>query len=139
MEILVKIVSLGLLAGLILAPVLILVKLNRLNISYRFVAFLTLTLIITSILTFLFAWWVDTSNEILLSHYGYDFDGLNDAERFQDVSEENNERVKQLETDRMGIGWPLKAFMTYMVYSPYLLVVYLIGYLIGKYRHGLKA
>jgi uncharacterized protein YacL len=135
MEILVRIVSLGLLIGLILSPILILVKLNRLNIRYKFVAFLTLTLIVTSILTFLFAWWVDTSSEVLLSHYGYDSDGLSDAERFQDVSAENNERVKQLETDRMGIGWPLKAFMTYMVYSPYLLVVYLIGYLIGKYRH----
>jgi hypothetical protein len=134
MEILVKIVSLGLLVGLILAPILILAKLNKLNIRYKFVAFLTLTLIITSILTFLFAWWVDTSNEILLSHYGYDFDALNDADRFQDVSEGNNERVKQLETGRMGIGWPLKAFMIYMVYSPYLLVIYLIGYLIGKYR-----
>jgi hypothetical protein len=134
MEILVKIVSLGLLAGLILAPILILVKLNRLNIRYKFVAFLTLTLIVTSILTILFAWWVDTSNETLLSHYGYDFDGLNDAKRFQDISAENNERVRQLEAERMGIGWPLKAFMIYMVYSPYLLVVYLIGYLIGKYR-----
>jgi hypothetical protein len=138
MEVLVTIISFGLLVGTIVTPILIIVRLNRLNIKYKFAAFLALAIIITSILTLMFAWWGDTSNRILLSHYGYDFDAMNDSERFSDVANENIERVKQLEMSMMGIGWPLKAFMTYVIYSPYLLVVYLITYLIRKYRQGLE-
>jgi hypothetical protein len=32
----------------------------------------------------------------------------------------------------LGIGWPLKALMGYVVFSPYLLIVYLIAYLRQK-------
>jgi len=139
MEIVVKIISFGLLVGIIGAPILILVRLNKLNFRYKFAAFLTLALIITSILTLIFAWWSDISNEILLSHYGYDFDAMTDEEKFKQVSKENIERVRQLEISLTGIGWPLKAFMTYKMYLPYLLVVYLITFVIKKYGRGLEA
>jgi hypothetical protein len=55
---------------------------------------------------------------------------MTDTQRFSNVSPENLERVKGLEISMMGIGWPLKAIMTFIVYSPYILVVYLIVYLI---------
>jgi len=42
--------------------------------------------------------WTDISNEILLSHYGYDFEAMNDIERFANVSEENIKRVKNIES-----------------------------------------
>lgn len=92
-------------------------------------------IIITATITLTFAWWVDTSNQILLSHYGYDFDAMNDPERFANVSAENMERVKSLEISMMGIGWPLKAIMTYVFYSPYVLIVYLIVYLVKRNRN----
>jgi hypothetical protein len=95
---------------------------------------LTLGLIITATITLIFAWWTDISNEILLSHYGYDLDAMNDIERFTNVTEENMKRVKTLEISIMGIGWPLKAIMTYVFYSPFLLLVYLITYLFKKYK-----
>jgi len=44
------------------------------------------------------------------------------------------DRVKSLETSIMGIGWPLKAFMTFVFYTPFLLIVYFFSYLIGKNR-----
>ena len=34
-----------------------------------------------------FARWSDYSDQLLMIHYGYDFDAADDAERFQNVSE----------------------------------------------------
>tara|TARA_R110001592_G_scaffold106518_1_gene298983 strand:- start:1277 stop:1537 length:261 start_codon:yes stop_codon:yes gene_type:complete len=79
-----------------------------------------------------FVWWVDYSDRLLMSHYGYDFDAMNDNRRFVNVEPENFEKVKQLEIGYFGIGWPLKAIMTFVFYSPYLLIVYLVGQLIRR-------
>ena len=126
------IVSFILLGGLIVSPFLILYGLNRRNTKYKFIAYLTFGTIITATIAFAFAWWADTSNQILLSHYGYDFNAMNEKGRFTKVTFENMERVKSLEISMMGIGWPLKAFMTYVFYSPYLLLVYLIVYIVKR-------
>lgn len=50
----------------------------------------------------------------------------------------NIEKVKQLEIGHYGIGWPLKAIMLFPFYSPYLLVVYLIGQLIIRIKEKNK-
>ena len=81
-----------------------------------------------------FGWWSATSNEILLSHYDYNFNAINETERFANVSGENLERSKLLETSMMGIGWPLKAIIAYTIYSPYIGIVYLVTYLIHKQK-----
>jgi hypothetical protein len=134
MEILTTILSIILLGGLIISPFLILHRLKGRNVKYKFIVYLTVGVLITATITLLFAWWTDISNEILLSHYGYDFDAMNDIERFTNVTEENMKRVKILEISIMGLGWPLKAIMTYAFYSPYLLIVYLITYLVKKVK-----
>jgi hypothetical protein len=77
-------------------------------------------------------WWGSFSNEFLLSHYGYDFDAMNDIERFKNVALENLDKVKELETNMLGIGWPFKAFMFFLIYSPYLLIVYISTYFYRK-------
>jgi 4-amino-4-deoxy-L-arabinose transferase-like glycosyltransferase len=134
MEILTTTISFILLGGLIISPFIILYVLKKRNVKHKFLSYLTLGLIITATITLIFAWWTDISNEILLSHYGYDLDAMNDIERFTNVTEENMKRVKTLEISIMGIGWPLKAIMTYVFYSPFLLLVYLITYLFKKYK-----
>jgi len=40
--------------------------------------------------------------------------------------------VKSLEAGIMGIGWPLKAIISFMFYSPYLIIAYLVGTLLAK-------
>ena len=130
METLITIVNLILLGGLIISPLLILYWLNRRNVKYKFFAYLFIGLVTTATITFTFAWWADASDGILLTHYGYNFDTIDDIERYEKVAQENIERVKDLEFSRMGIGWPLKAIIIYEYYSPYLLLVYLIVYLI---------
>jgi hypothetical protein len=63
---------------------------------------------------------------LLLTHYGYDFDDMNNIERFRNVAPENLAKAKNLRISIMGIGWPLKAFMSYTFYFPYLLIVYFV-------------
>lgn len=132
MEILTTTITFLLLITLIVSPSFIIFGLNKLNLTNKFLLYLVSGIIITSILTFLFAFWSNLSNKILLSHYGYDFEAMNDIERYRNVAKENLEKVKGLEISIMGIGWPLKAFMVYIVYSPYLLIVYLATYFYKK-------
>ena len=128
MEILTFVISIILLIGLILSPILLFIKLRKSKLN--FLTYLILGLVIT--LTF--AWWADYSDQLLLSHYGYDLDAMNDTDRYGNVKSENLEKVKQIEIGYFGIGWPLKAIMTYVFYFPYLLIIYPIGITIGKMK-----
>ena len=134
MEILTTIISVSLLLALVVSPILIIFGLNKLKSKRKFIIYLISSIIITSIISIIFGWWSDTSYQILLSHYGYDFNAMNDKERFGNVAPKNMERVKSLEIGMMGVGWPVKVFITYVVYFPYLLIVYLIAYFHLKYK-----
>lgn len=111
---------------------LIIWRLNKLNVHHKFVLYLLIAVLTTAAITFAFGWWDDTSNQMLLEHYGYNADGLNDTERFGKVSSEKLERVKSIETSMMGIGWTLKIIIAYVFYVPYLLIVYLGCYFFKK-------
>lgn len=132
METIINIVSFILLIGLFLSPVFIVWRLNRLNVRYKFIIYLTICILTRAIIALTFGWWDNTSDQILLKHYGYNFDAMNDTERFGSVSSDNIERVKNLEKSIMGVGWQLKVIITYVFYSPYLLIVYLVTYLFSK-------
>ncbi len=81
----------------------------------------------TLLITVVFAWWSDASDSMLLAHYGYDSNGISESEFYRGVSQDNMARVKSLENRAAGIGWPVKAALTYVLYMPYLLVVYAIA------------
>ena len=135
METLTIIIAIALLFGLISTPILLFYGIKKWSpLKFDFLTYLILGIIITAGITWTFAWWADHSDQLLLSHYGYDFDAMNENERFGNVALENMKRVKQLEIGYFGIGWPLKAIMTYAFYSPYLLIVYLIGQLIRRMK-----
>jgi len=132
MEIICTTISFILLIALIVSPLFLIKKLNKLNVKYNFIVYLISAIIITSVLTLVLGWWAHYSDKLLLSHYGYNFNAMNDNERFENVSIENLDRVKNLEISMMGIGWPLKAIMSYLVYSPYLLIVYIVSFFYAK-------
>ena len=135
MEDLTTIISIALLIGLILTPILLFYGIKKWNpFKFDFLTYLILGIIITAGITWTFAWWADYSDQVLMSHYGYYFDAMNDTERFGNVQSENLEKVKQLEIGYFGIGWPLKAIMSYVFYCPYLLIVYFIGQFIRRMR-----
>ena len=123
------------LVALATAPILIALILTKLKLRNRFIIYLFLGVTITSALALFIAWWSDASTQILLSHYGYDYYGMNDTEKYGNVSPENMERVIKLEISMFGVGWPVKAFMGYVIYSPYLIVVYVMFILLEKLRN----
>ena len=57
---------------------------------------------------------------------------MNETEFYGNVLPENMYKVNSLVTSIMGIGWPLKAILTFVFYSPYLLIVYFIFHFIGN-------
>ncbi len=134
MKIITTVISFLILALLIFSPIIIIKILRKRNVKHHFITYIFLGFLITSFLALFFAWWSDFSDEILLSSYGYDFNAMDDYERYKNVSPDNLAAVKQLRMSMMGIGWPLKAIMTYTFYSPYLLLIYLFGYLFKKQK-----
>ena len=132
MEILNTVIKFALLIALIISPVLLFNKLHKQNFRYFFVYYLISAGLITFFLILILAWWSHFSIELLLSHYGYSSGDLNETDRIKNVAIENLDTVKKLRISKMGIGWPLKAFMFYPFYFPYLILVYLGMYFYKK-------
>lgn len=137
MEIIVTTINTLLLVGLIFSLIIILRFVNKSNIKFNFISYFTIGLIVTAIISLIFAWWSDTSSIILLKHYdGYVFnpDSNSFQVSYEKVLSENIERVKSLEMKIMGIGWPLKAVFMFVYFSPIVLVVYFLNNLLDEIR-----
>ncbi|MDT3738834.1 MAG: hypothetical protein RO257_04960 [Candidatus Kapabacteria bacterium] len=121
--------------GLLLAsPILLLIILNRLKAKRTLILYSMISLFVHGILAMIFAWYSYESDLILLKHYGYNMDGMSETEFYRNVSPENMEQVKSLETSIMGIGWPIKAIFGYLIFIPYLIFVYIGKTLIKKLK-----
>jgi hypothetical protein len=137
MEIIITTISLLIFVGLLLSPIVIFKLVNNANNKLKFITYLAMGLFATAIISLIFGWWNDTSTIILLEHYnGYHINpDSNSGQVYYDaVLPENMERVKALETSHMGIGWPLKSIFLFVLFSPYLLIVYFLMYLINANR-----
>jgi general stress protein CsbA len=128
MEILIKIIVFALFLMMIFIPILILKQLYKRKVKNNFIPYILFSLTITFLLILIIGWWSNFSTHFLLSHYRYNFEALNETERFQNVAIKNLEKVKTLRTSILGIGWPIKACMSYSFYFPYLLIVYFSSY-----------
>lgn len=132
METIITISNFLILGLIIIAPMLILLILKRIKPKQTLIIYSLIGLSVLGLLILIFAWWTDKSNMILLEHYGYNYNGWNDVEKFQNVVQENLEKVKRLETSIMGIGWPVKAIFAFAITIPYLILVYLGKLLLDK-------
>ena len=130
MEILFTVISFLLLFALGITPILLFKKLNV--TKFKFLMFLGLGIVITAIILLIMGWWSSKSTEILLSQNGFNFDSMDEQERYANVAKENLEQVKNLENSRNGIGWPAKVIMIYPFYLAYILLVYLVMILTKK-------
>ena len=104
---------------------------NTLNSFIKITFTFSSSLIISFLITIFIAYY---SNElyknIILDFYGYNFEGMSDYEYYQNVNKENLTDLKRIRESQMGIGWPLKAFFTFVVISlPVNLVSNIIFYL----------
>lgn len=86
MEIITTIVTFILIVGLISSPFLILQKLLKQKSKYLFISYLIIGIVISIILIVISAWWGYQSNKILLTHYGYNFEGMNEIEDYKQVA-----------------------------------------------------
>ena len=134
MEKLITLVSFSLFVGILLCPILLLRKIKTTKIRYKFLTYLTIGLFLNAVIVLVFAWWSYTSDLMLLEHYGYDIDGMNEAEFYGNVIPENIDKVKSIQRSIMGIGWPLKAIFAFVFCSPWIIVVYFVFYLTDKIK-----
>jgi amino acid transporter len=134
MEKLITLVSFSLFVGILLCPILLLRKIKTTKIRYKFLAYLTIGLFLNAVIVFAFAWWSYTSDLMLLEHYGYDIDGMNETEFYGNVIPENMDKVKSIQRSIMGIGWPLKAIFAFVFCSPWIIIVYFVFYLTDKIK-----
>src|SRR5574344_820547 len=121
MEILITITHFLILGLLLTFPILILIILKRFKTRRTLILYSVIGLFLLAIFVMIFTWWNYESDLILLKHYGYNIDGINHTEFYSRVSVENLDKVKNLETSIMGIGWPLKAIFGYVAFIPYLI------------------
>ena len=134
MEKLITLVSFSPFVGILLCPILLLRKIKTTKIRYKFLAYLTIGLFLNAVIVFVFAWWSYTSDLMLLEHYGYDIDGMNETEFYGNVIPENMDKVKSIQRSITGIGWPLKAIFAFVFCSPWIIVVYFVFYLTDKIK-----
>lgn len=134
MEKLIAFVSFSLFVGILLCPILLLRKIKKTRIRYKFLTYLTIGLFLNAVIVLVFAWWSYTSDLMLLEHYGYDIDGMNEAEFYGNVIPENMDKVKSIQRSILGIGWPLKAIFAFVFCSPWIIVVYFVFYLTDKIK-----
>ena len=135
METLITISNFLILGLIIITPILILVILKRLKTKRTLIIYSLISLFVLGVLMLIFAWWSHESDLILLKHYGYNIDGMGDAEFYGNVSPENMEQVRSLETSIMGIGWPVKAIFGYVTFIPYLIFVYIGKIIIDRMKN----
>jgi hypothetical protein len=138
MELFTKTISFLLLIALIIIPIFLFVAITRrFQDKYIFVTYILTGLILTACIILTFAWWNDKANEILLKHYSalsFNTDFGTYQYSLENVKTENINRVEQLKIMYFGIGWPLKAIMSFVFYSPYLIIVYILGYAIREFK-----
>jgi len=134
MEALVIAINLILFCLIVISPIYLLIRLKRRNREGVFAKYILLGVLLLALLAIIFSWWGDESNAILLSHYGYDFEGWTEALRLRNVAGENLAKVKMLYQSSVGIGWPVKAIFAFVMLSPYLLVVYFGGAILDKMK-----
>ena len=129
METVITISNLLILGLIIIAPILILIILKRLKTKWTVIIYSLIGLSVLGVLMLIFAWWSYESDLILLKHYGYNIDGMSESEFFGNVLPEDMDKVERLQTSIMGIGWPVKAMFGFVMFIPYLIIIYIRHYI----------
>ena len=132
METLIAIIDFFILGIIIATPILLLTILKKSNHRSYSIIYFMIGIILSGLIIWLFAWWTDISNSILLKHYGYNVLGMNTTELYKNVMPADLERVRNIENSVMGIGWPLKAIFGFIIFIPYLCVVFIGSKIIEK-------
>lgn len=132
MQFLIILINIILILGYLICPIFLAKMIIRYNFKYKFLLYIFLSFILTSIIIFIFSWWLYFSDTLLLSYYGYNINGINEREFYFNVQPQNLDIVKDIETRIMGIGWTLKSIILILILSPYLFVIYGLRFIFFK-------
>lgn len=78
------------------------------------------------IILWITVYWPEYFGHVRLELIGFDFDGMNDADRVRNVPAELREEALRLYWSHMGVGWPLKAIMASVMLLPYPTLAYFL-------------
>jgi len=127
------ILNLVILIFILVTPFLICKKAYKSPLKNKTILSILISTSTVIILSFIFAWWTDFSQVIQLKLYGYNLDLIPDnSDRFVNVNQEDHEVVKKLLISTNGIGWPLKAIFSLMLFIPFGILTPVIYFLIKR-------
>lgn len=99
---------------------------------FSFWSYLILNIFTSVFLIFFLAWFDDYSKNLLLEYYNFNFNALSETEQLKGVEPKNLNTVKKLYTSTFGIGWPVKAIIMMISFSPILLIYFLVLFFIRR-------
>lgn len=137
MEIITTIISLIFSIIILVSPILILRIIIKSNHNDKLLWYLILSFIICGILITLMTWCNYESNKILLKNLnGYVFfpDSNSYKVDLKNVLPNDLAKAKKIEKNIMGIGWPLKAIFSFILFTSYIYIVYGVYYLKNKLK-----
>lgn len=82
------------------------------------------------------AFWPHFHKDVRLKLMGVNSEGMSYEERTRNVPPEKKGEAEDLYWSLMGIGWPLQAIIGMVIVSPYPSVVWLVGWLARRIGNG---
>ena len=135
MNVIFGILNIIILISILGSPYFVSKKVEKVLSKNRIFTSIVISIFIVVFLSFVFAWWTDYSNILLMKYYGYDFGIMgNEIDRLKNVDPKNIETVKQLKISIMGIGWPLKAIFGLVLLIPFSILTPTVYFLVKRKR-----
>ena len=133
MNVIFGILNIIILISILGSPYFVSKKVEKVLSKNRIFTSIVISIFIVVFLSFVFAWWTDYSNILLMKYYGYDFGIMgNEIDRLKNVDPKNIETVKQLKISIMGIGWPLKAIFGLVLLIPFSILTPTVYFLVKR-------
>ncbi len=131
--------TLGFIVELLILMIIVFTPIVCVCKNYSFVKLYLVSALIISFMLIVGAYWPHFYTDVRLDLMGFDFDGMSDAERGQNVAPEMREEATKLYWSNMGIGWPLKAIIWMVILLPYPLIVWVFGLAYNKLKNRFAA
>ncbi|MBA6254391.1 hypothetical protein [Colwellia sp. MB3u-55] len=131
--------TLGFIVELLILMIIVFTPIVCVCKNYSFVKLYLVSALIISLMLIVGAYCPHFFTEVRLDSMGFDFEGMSDAERVQNVAPEMREEATKLYWSNMGNGWPMKAIIWMVFLLPYPLIVWVFGLAYNKLKNRFGA
>jgi len=119
-------IQMGLITMIVVIPIVFVRK------GYGFLKVNLISIPLIFLFVIMLAYWPHFYDNFRLELMGFDFEGMSDAERAQNVAPELRDEATRLYWSHMGIGWPLKAIFGMIFVLPITSIVWWLNHLITR-------